>query len=76
MVLLLISFGTVIGPVLGGPTTSDVDLDDFDEESLLRIGYVQTSEYLTHLEQEGFCSSHYRYLLNVSFTKNRAQSSP
>jgi hypothetical protein len=52
------SLGIVIGPVFDIPDdTSNPDLDDF-EESFLRVGYVQTSEYLTHREYRGFSSLH------------------
>jgi hypothetical protein len=57
-VLLLRSLGTVIGPLLEGPDTLHADRDGFEEESLLGVGYVQTSEYLTHREHRGFSSSH------------------
>lgn len=72
MVLLLISLGTAIGRLFDVPDdTSDTDLDDFEEESFPKVGYMQTSEYLTHREHRGFNSLHYQNLLNISLPSSR-----
>jgi hypothetical protein len=64
--------GTAIGLLFDIPDdTSDIDSDDFEEESFSNVGYVQALEYLTHREHRGFNSLHYRNLLNIPFPYSR-----